>query len=777
VTRIRELAPRLHVFNHYGPSETTVGVLTHQLPDAPLASGQPVPLGRPLASARSYVLDPAGALTPDRVPGELYLGGGTLALGYPGRPAETAERFLPDPFGTEPGARMYRTGDRGVHDADGRIVFLGRTDDQLSLHGVRIEPAEIEAALRRLDGVRDAAVLAHPADRTESQLVAYLAADRDDTDVWRTRLREELPQVMIPARFVRMDALPRSANLKLDRTALPDPDAAAAAAHPFEAPTTPVEIRLAELWQQVLRVPRVSVADDFFALGGDSILSLQIIARARQSGLAFTPRQIFENPSIRALAPLVRELATAAPARVSDAGPVPLLPIQHWFFALDPAERHHWNQSAYLEIPARIESAALREAFARAIARHAALRTRFAPAERGWTATVRAAGEPQPGFLDTLELAPGDEAAERAALEVAQRSLDLEHGPLLRVLHVRRGADRPARLLIAVHHLAMDVVSWRLLLDEVAAAILGTPPPAAPALGAGDWARQLETWGRTGAFEDELAHWLERPAFALPQDWTGPNTVGTAAHVQVTLDPASTRALLEELPGQQRTRTDDIVLCALGRTLARFADSPHALIECESHGRESPDPALDLSRTLGWLTVRWPLVLRGLASEPDPLQRLRETRHALRTVPNGGLGYAVLRHCSAHARALAELPVPTVSYNNLGQGSRGLAEIPGVQAAPEPGGSPRSLAGQRACLIDVTAHAAGGRLQLRWTYATRVHRRDTIERLALETLQEIEALIAAASAQGSSLLVPADLPGARLDEASLADLLAEVGDL
>ncbi len=835
VEGVRRLRPEVRVLNHYGPTETTVGALTyaldepdsgnlHREPASQSPSARSVPLGTPLDSARAYILDPQAQLLPDQVPGELYIGGDSVANGYAERPRETALRFLPDPFAKTQGARMYRTGDRVVYDARKQIVFLGRCDHQISLHGVRIEPEEVEAALRSLPGIRDAAVTTvsdldsrseHAAETPpsavhEPSLIACLVPeatgralqiDTDTLELWRSLLRQQIPDVMIPARFLCAEQLPKNANLKLDRERLERwarehlRDLDTSDAHPatpeFIEPTSDVERKLADIWRQVLDSANpIGITDDFFALGGDSILSLQIIARARREGITFTPKQLFENPTVQRLAPLVREIQTHSKGHttepVQEQGSIALFPIQRWFFELEPAELHHFNQAIFLSLPATTDVERLEYALERAVHEHAALRTRFELRNGHWHAEIAQAERDRPALLERLDLAatPDDELSSAITHAAArcQASLDLASGSLLRALYVDCGRERSARLLVVVHHLAIDAVSWRILLDTVARELsrpVGsrpTPPIPAP-VSLRDVADTFERWGREGRFEAELPLWLERPHFELPRDADAPNIVGNVAHVEVGLDEERTRCLLEELPAQQRTQTDDVVLCALGRVLACTARTADALIECEGHGRSMPDEELDVSSCIGWFTTRWPLALMGVGHESDPLERLRNVKSALRRVPNGGLGYMILRHSSPHRERLAELAQPVVSYNNLGQVTRGVRALADVQTAAESPGPTRSPAGRRACLLDVTVHVAGGRLRISFAYAAGVHREDTIRAIAQETLREVQELIDRVRGSATESWVPEDLPQAQLDRAELDDLMAEIEEL
>ncbi|MEK1834674.1 MAG: AMP-binding protein, partial [Pseudomonas sp.] len=349
--QVRRLKPGCRFINHYGPSETTVGVLTHELKD--LDSGaRSVPVGRPLSGAHVYVLDDVLNAVADQVAGELYIGGDSVALGYLGQPGLTAERFLPDPFGTV-GARVYRSGDRVRRNRQGALEFIGRADDQVKVRGYRVEPAEVARVLLGLNGVSEAAVLALPldGDETRLQLVAYCVAAPDlalNVDALRQQLQACLPEYMVPAQIVVLERLPLTANGKLDKRALPAPGLVT---QQFVAPVGEIEQKLAAIWADVLKLEQVGSTDNFFELGGDSILSLQIIARAKRQGIKLSPKQLFEKQTIGQLAAVAKLIESKPAASVAQkvSGELPLLPIQARFFQTDIPQRHHWNQSVMLQ--------------------------------------------------------------------------------------------------------------------------------------------------------------------------------------------------------------------------------------------------------------------------------------------------------------------------------------------------------------------------------------------------------------------------------------------
>src|SRR5215216_5955397 len=478
---VRDFFTRLGAELHhsYGPTETSIAA-TEWVCDR-YARSPRVPIGRPLANTESYILDQQMEPVPIGVAGELYLGGVGLARGYQQQAGLTAERFVPHPYARVEGARLYRTGDVARYRGEGAIEFLGRVDHQVKLRGYRIELGEIESVLRQHEGVSEAVVVVRGAG-VEQRLVGYVtAAERNGAGgrELSRRLREYLqgrvPEYMVPAALMVLERMPLSANGKLDRAALPEPDSGPGGRAEREGPRNATEALIAEVWQQVLGLESVSVHDNFFELGGDSILGIQVVARLRQAGLVLTPRQLFQHQSSAALAQVAGALGRVAASQESGAteesgAAVVLTPIQRRFFAESGAEKHHWNQAVLLASRERLEPERLRRVVAALVARHDALRLRYEQESDGewrqYVAGVEGAGVPLTS-IDLRALGETVRAALEAAAAAAQGSLDLSAGPLLRVVHFRLGESAGERLLLIIHHLAVDGVSWRVLLEEL----------------------------------------------------------------------------------------------------------------------------------------------------------------------------------------------------------------------------------------------------------------------------------------------------------------------
>ncbi|HSF39388.1 MAG TPA: non-ribosomal peptide synthase/polyketide synthase [Thermoanaerobaculia bacterium] len=781
--RVFERLPGVELCNLYGPTECAIDVTFHPFRPGGGLEEKVAALGRPLDNVQARILDRWQQPVPLGQPGELCAGGAGLARGYLGRPDLTAERFVPDPCAAAPGARLYRTGDLVRQRPDGTIHFLGRIDHQVKIRGFRIELGEIEAALTLQPEVSAAVVVARQ-DGPSPRLVAYVVpgeGEEPSPAALREALLARLPDYMIPAAWVVLPSLPLTATGKVDRRALPAPEPPTGG--PAGAgPNSPIERMLAAIWAQVLRLDRVGIHDNFFELGGDSILSIQVCARAMKAGIRISPRLLFQHQTVAELAAVANTLGAVEAEQGLVTGPVPLTPIQRWFFAPDPAEPHHFNQAVLFETARRFDPAPLAGALDRIERHHDALRLRFSRGEAGWRQTGGLAGGSVPlTWVDLAALpAPARPQAVRAAAAEAQASLDLEHGPLHRALLLDLGPREPGRFFWAIHHLAVDGVSWRFLLEDLATLYDGFAQGHGAELPAKTtsfryWAERLA--GHTGApeTEAELSYWLSQPWTAAPRlpldrpSGVEDNTVASAGSVSLSLDAEETRALLQEVPQAYNTRINDVLLTALARGFHDWSGSPVLLVDLEGHGREEVFPDADLSRTVGWFTSIYPMLL-DLREAPDPGASLKAVKEQLRRVPRGGLGYGLLRQDGRHAAALAALPRPEVVFNYLGQLDQALPEGSPFRPAREPAGPPVSPLAARRHLLELNGGVFGGRLGFTCTFSTGVHRRETVQRLVDAVAARLRELIDHCRAPEAGGYTPSDFPLAGLDQIQLDTL-------
>ncbi|GAA3438904.1 amino acid adenylation domain-containing protein [Kutzneria kofuensis] len=698
-------APGRRMINAYGPTESTV-VSTWS---DELEPGGVPPIGRPIRNTKAYVLDDALKPVPVGVPGELYVAGVGLARGYLDRPGLTAARFVANPF--EAGKRMYRTGDVVRWRRDGQLEFLGRADDQVKIRGFRVELGEVEAAIRQHPDVREAVVIAR-----DKRLIAYVVGE---TAGLRDFLAETLPDYMIPAAFQELDSLPLNPSGKVDRKRLPDVTVVASGER--VEPRTEIEQALAKIWSDVLGVDDVGITDNFFELGGDSILSMQVVSRARRAGLHLASKDVFLHQTIEQLAPAVTAVTNADERRQLVTGPVPLTPIQHWFFQHHTVNPHHFNQSMLAELVEDVDEQALRRALDALWRQHDALRMRFDGEQ------YNAPLEPMPQLIR-------HEFSEDFANEV-HAGFDLTTGPLFQAVLFNR--DGKPWLFLAAHHVIVDGVSWRILLDDLDTAYRQAARGEEIDLGPKttsfqEWSNRLTEHVRGGGLDEE--YWQGVEASDLPVDHDGDDPATDT--VSIILDEADTDALLRKAPAAYRTRINDVLLTALASALATWTGEERVTIDLEGHGREDVLDDVDLTRTVGWFTTIFPVTLR--VGDGDWRTRIKSVRKQLRAVPDNGFGYGALRYLGGDVPAVE----PGIAFNYLGQWDASDGQAGGGLFAATHGsfGRDHDPAERRAHLLDVVGAVQDGKLAFSWLFQPARHERSTVERVVHEFAEALRAI-------------------------------------
>ncbi|MFT2018501.1 amino acid adenylation domain-containing protein, partial [Streptomyces sp. 796.1] len=714
---------RAQLVNQYGPTEAAVDVTAR-----PAAPGHPgtVPLGTPGDNTRAYVLDARLAPMPPGVVGELYLAGAQLARGYLGDPARTAERFVADPFGP-PGGRLYRTGDLARWSSAGELEFAGRADDQVKLRGVRIEPAEVRAALLAHADVADAAVLVREDTPGAARLVGYLtprpgtAADALDTGAVLRHAAARLPAALVPADLVVLPALPLTSSGKLDRRALPAPQRATPGAE-RTAPRSPAERVIAEQIGALLRLPEVGAHESFFALGGDSITSIQLVSAARRAGWVITPRQVFEHRTVAALA-LVATPAPRDAAAEHDAGTgtVPLTPVMHALRERG-GDLRTYSQSLLVTVPAAAGPERLLGALRTVLDHHGMLRASLVTAQG--TADADPPGAPQagppsdpssdpqapagepwalevapPGAVDAARVlrrvpVPADDpqalrAAVRSASREATESLDPARGEVFRAVWFDRGPAAPGRLLLLAHHLVVDAVSWRVLLPDLVQAWQGSADDPGRAVELPPVEVSFRTWARALTAKAterraELPYWRE--VLAQPDPPIGGRALDpardrpeTVRRLATTVPAELVEPLLSEVPAAFHCGEQEVLLTALAMAVRSWRPGRESvLVLMEGHGRSAAllPGGREPARAVGWFTSLYPVRLTGdgdaaRAAHEDPAaggRLLKHVKEQLRAVPSDGLGFGQLRYLDPQSGAeLATGPRPQISFNYLGR--------------------------------------------------------------------------------------------------------------
>ncbi|HXL93381.1 MAG TPA: amino acid adenylation domain-containing protein, partial [Streptosporangiaceae bacterium] len=662
------------ILNEYGPTEATVANSTYNASAG--VTSTIVPIGRPIPNTTMYVLDRSLQPAPIGAVGELYIGGGCVARGYHRRPGLTATTFVADPFTARPGTRLYRTGDLGRMLPDGNIEFICRVDDQVKIRGYRIEPGEIESMLTSHPSVGAAHVRLVQGAGTAARLIGYIVpSDPDDVPdpaELLGYLAGALPQYMVPSELLVIDEMPLTPHGKIDRHALPSADRAPD--EEYVAPRTAAEQAVAKVWSDVLGAARVGIHDNFFALGGDSILSIKVASRLKESGIAVTPQEMFQHQTIAALLTRARRSAPVLAEQGTVSGPADLSPIQRWFLAQQLPMAHHYNQAVVLASGV-LDPAILGRVLTALVDHHDELRARFSREEGGWVQEIRAQ---HPGGLltyrDLRELNEADR--ESGWLELArdaQASLDLARGEVFRAVLAELGHDAGQRLLLIAHHLVVDTVSWSLLLDDLDTAYRQVAAGQIPQLPAKTtsfqaWSARLAEHVRSTDFAADSRYWTARRAAAPPPVSLGrTGTVTQVVSHEVCLTAEQTSTLLHQAPGTTGSSVEDILLAALAIAVSRWSGAADVLIDIEGHGREQLFKDMDVSRTVGWFTTLHPLELT-VADSSDLARVVRDTALRRSAVPHKGIGYGILAYLGdpATRQRIAAQPQPDILFNYLG---------------------------------------------------------------------------------------------------------------
>lgn len=716
---------RVKLFNAYGPTEATVMATCTRIRPV-----EPISIGQGIEGVRIYVLDAQLQPVADGVIGEIWIAGAGLARGYLRHPALTATVILPDPFADAPGQRMYRSGDLGRWRRDGRLEIHGRIDEQIKLRGYRIELGEIEAVLRRCLGVDEAAVCVHASHSEQRRLVAYVVCD-DEHALASIRANAEttLMSYMRPSAWVRLSALPKTANGKVDRRSLPVPDEFVVQIADVAVPRSPIEIAMVGIWCRLLGREQVGLHDSFFDLGGDSILSIRAIALVAQAGWKISTRQMYEHQCIARLAAVARPILVSQLEPASVSGPLTMTPIQHWFFETVRVAPERWNQSLLLEPTAWLGFDAVAAAIQVLQRQHDSLRMRFIVKEdvrRAWLAT-----EDQRVVLERIDIhaATSEQFAELLAQHAdhIQGQFKFDGRPLFRAVWFECSALRLQRLWLLAHHLLIDAVSWRIVLGDLQQLLAEAGPGASSRLPARtqsllEWSQQLQAHALGPSVQSSLAYWcdllsaidfgVEFPVEASDED-------GNAVKLSVELNASDTELLLKHCNHAHGTGINDLLLTAVSTAYSRWQGGVAMHIAMESHGRDLPFDDVDVSRTMGWFTASYPVLLK-LPDADDPGARIEAIKAQLRQVPHAGLSYGMLRYLTRNPRlcALAEQAGEApISFNYLGQFDAGEGEGGALfSIAGESTGRSRDPRQRRPHAIDLIGMVSDGCLQMDFRY-------------------------------------------------------------
>ena len=788
VARVLETHKSMTVINGYGPTESTTFASLYFMTQQSAINAS-VPIGKPLDNTKLYVLDNNQRLVPTGVKGELYISGDGLARGYLNQPELTAEQFIKNPFSEDRTSRLYKTGDLARYLPDGNIEFLGRIDDQVKIRGFRIELGEIESVLNTQEGVNTSVVLAKEVSDGNKQLVAYIVPSRDtenDASLNIKELREELsktlPDYMVPSLFVRLDAMPLTSNGKVDKKALPEPEGNLETTNDYVAPVKENEKKLAGIWQELLGVERVGIYDNFFELGGDSIISIQVVSRANQQGLIISPKDVFKYQTVSTLAKVCGAKKTEIKAEQSFVkGEVGLTPIQSWYFGNNLANKDHFNQAVILQVEESLEVQMLENALNAIFRQHDVLRLFYKYENNRWLQEHK---EFSILKLDVIDLTgkSGTELSKEIDKEATkiQAGLSIGRGEIFKPLLFKTAPGQANHLLLVIHHLAVDGVSWRILIEDIRKSCEQQIEGRSINLGSKtssfkQWFERLNDYAHSDELSKELPFWksiAEEPVMRLPIDKNeGENTVGSAANVSINLSKELTRSLLQDAGKAYNTRINDLLLSALGITISKWIRENDIIINLEGHGREELFADMDISRTVGWFTSLFPVCI-SLNGTTDIGDIIKSVKEQLRALPNKGIGYGILRYLKeddAIRNSVKLKSEPEISFNYLGQFNEleKSDEQTIISISGESSGQSVCPTNQRSNIIDINSIVSNGELVLTWSYSENLHSRKTIEALASNYVSELTTIIEHCLLPASGAFTPSDFPLCRLSQEEL----------
>lgn len=753
--------------NNYGPTENTVVATSAEIhPEEGSLS-----IGRAIANTRVYILGEGNQVQPEGVAGELCVAGRGLARGYLNREDETAKRFVADPF--VPGERMYRTGDL-VKWTGGGIEYIGRIDQQVKVRGYRIELSEIEVQLAQLSEVQDAAVTAVKDKGGNTAIAAYVTPETADIEALKSALKETLPDYMIPAFWVTLDELPVTANGKVDRKALPEPDIEAGSGE-YKAPTTDMEELLAGIWQDVLGMSEVGVTDNFFSLGGDSIKGIQMASRLNQHGWKLEMKDLFQHPTIEELTQYVER----AEGKQADQGPVEgeviLTPIQRWFFEKNFTNKHHWNQSVMLHAAKGFDPERVEKTLQALIEHHDALRMVYREENGDIVQAYQPISESKVSF-EIVDLYGSDEEMLRSQIKILanklQSSLDLQNGPLLKAEQYRTEAGD--HLLIAVHHLVVDGVSWRILLEDFASGYMQAEKEESLVFpqktnSFKDWAEELAAFSQSAHLLQQAEYWSQIAAeqvSPLPKDCkTEQRIVKDTSSVLCELTEEDTKHLLTDVHQPYGTEINDILLSALGLTMKEWTKGAKIGINLEGHGREDIIPNVNISRTVGWFTAQYPVVLD--ISDADASAVIKTVKENLRRIPDKGVGYGILRYFTETAETKGF--TPEISFNYLGQFD---SEVKTDFFEPSAFDMGRQVSGESEALyaLSFSGMIRNGRFVLSCSYNEKEFERATVEEQMERFKENLLMLIRHCTEKEDKEFTPSDFSAEDLEMDEMGDI-------
>ncbi len=678
ITNLNKKLPHTKIINVYGPTEACIHVTTCQLDK----NTDIISIGTPIQNSSIYILNHMNKLLPHEGIGEIYIGGICVADGYLNREDLTHERFIPDPFGE---GLMYKTGDLGRFLPDGSIEYIGRSDEQVKIRGYRIELGEIEQTILKHPDVSDTAVTLFEDDSGRKQLVGYLVLKhKSDSESCVSSLKEHLathlPSYMQLSHYITLESLPLTTNGKVDKKKLPQPsaDTFIRTTH-YQPPTNDIEQILAAIWEELLNVKPIGLLDNFFECGGDSIISIQVVSKAKQKGIQLTVQSIFDYPVLGELAKVASLIDPQNTQLISNVDipinkPFSLTPIQKWFFEQPLNNHNNFCQTVHLKLHRKINPTTLKKALKELCIQHDALRLQFIQLKNGTFEQKFLSVEDHWNLIKDeilIEINSKNKSSYKQLTQTGLQKLDINQGKLLNSF-LKESSSGQQDLIVVIHHLVVDGVSWRILLDDLWSIYNQlesgnkefklhhkTSPYSM-------WAKQLSEYAQSEVLSEEITYWEKLKNIEFEKIQEGNEQKSQAQEYHLTLDEETTNKLLYEVPKQTKSKVDEILLTAFVQAYQHVFKQKGVYLNLEGHGREeSIAEGVDLSQTVGWFTSIYPAYLH-IDSQEDTTQNLREIKHQLRQIPNKGVGFGILKYMKEDPITQHILP-PQITFNYLGQ--------------------------------------------------------------------------------------------------------------
>ncbi|GGW39340.1 non-ribosomal peptide synthetase [Arenibacter certesii] len=783
--------PNIGFYNEYGPTEASVWCMAYRIGKGKDLYNR-VPIGSAVANAEIYLLDPNLNLVPFGTVGEIYVGGPGLANSYLNRPDLTEEAYINNPFSEITGSKLYKTGDLGRYRSDGEMLFLGRADQQVKIRGFRVELSEIEEVIQEDASVNKALVIMAESENRNNlstaensgHLIAYVESKRDfEPEQLMYKLSESLPNYMVPSLIIPIPNFSLLPNGKIDRSKLPEPklnDNKALKVN-FQGPRNELEVVLTRIWEEVLNISPISIYDNFFKIGGDSILSIQIVAKARGDNIILKPTQIFENQTIEELSLFANFGQQHTINEKNIEGNVSLTPIQHWFFNTHHNAPNFWNQIVRLSNVDSLSRAIIKTIIEELVSYHDALRLRFIKTDN-WKALVASRDVNNIFYLKDVSGIPDAEEQNKKIQQLlfsAQEMTNLADGQLFKCFFFKCGQTQDNQVFMVAHHLIIDVVSWNILFNDLNTAIKQVQNDK-PITLKGKTA-SIKQWGayqielsKSKILLDELPYWKSQKndSHKFPSNFVVEKNCfeeHTIAILQASINEKDTKSLQQEANWAYNTKIEELLITALHKILRKWSGLERICFGMEKHGRNAEFSDMDVSGTVGWFTSYFPVSLK-ITEQAELGEQIKAIKEQLRDIPNNGLGYGILKYLSEDGKLRDELnQQPQLVFNYLGNKTNTGNSTDVVYDLIWEGS--RHPKGERSYGLEINAYIQNGQLFLYWSYSTDLYTETTVKELIADYERALQEIIVHCANKKSREYTPSDFPEASISQDDLNHLL------